>query len=83
MFADKNIEITVAGVNPEKNDFAKANGTDFTVQWKRQIDSPKEFAAETAETSRNGTYLFDATIDFVGSNTTFKAAYRSIRPSGT
>ena len=83
MFVDKNIEITVVGVNPVKNDFAKSNGADFAVQCKREINDHDEFTTEIWKITDNGRIQYDAVIDFVGSTTTFRLAYGSIRPSGT
>ena len=83
MFAHKNIEITVVGVNADKNEFAKANGADFVVLCKREIDNREKFAAEVGKITSNRKFQFDAAIDFVGSSTTFRLAYGSIRSSGT
>ena len=83
MYADKNIEITVADKAQEKLDLAKGQGADFTVQWKTQFESREMYMAEIQKTTKGGKYKFDAAIDFVGSGTTFNLSYRSLRRSGS
>ena len=83
MYANKNIEVTVADISQEKLDTAKNQGADFAIQWKTEFESREAYMAEILRTTKDGKYQFDAAIDFVGSTNTFNLAYRSLRRSGS
>ena len=77
------VEVTAADVMEEKLDTAKKFGADFTVLWKKDFENIQDYLAEVQKTTRNGSYQFDAAIDFVGFANCFNLAYRSLRVGGT
>ena len=83
MYADQNVEVTIADITQEKLNVAKDQGADFTAQWKTEFENFQMYMSEVHKTTKNGQYQFDAAIDFVGTSNTFNLAYRSLRRSGS
>ena len=79
LYKEENVEVVVGDLNKEKVEAAKKSVASDGVHWKRD-DSNQEVVGKITE---NGQRMFDACIDFVGTQATNTIGLESLAKSGT
>ncbi len=74
----KDIKITVADISKDKFDILKEYGVDDCVLWNKSYADDAAYLAEIDKTTKNGSLLFDAALDFVGHSNTVRVAHKCL-----